>query len=146
MRKGDPASADIYAVKVGASDKTFSAGKAASEVVKLITTAFKEAYAADAAALDTASKLLNKKTYKELSTGLTKELQKGTDKTGTNKLDASIERGVFGGTLAEDAIIMAGRTNKPQAATYSDSEWGSSSTTPMVYSMKKVSMLKHHLR
>jgi hypothetical protein len=137
MRKGNPESADIYAVKVGASDKTFSTGKAASEIVKLITTAFKEAYAADAIALDNASKLLNKKTYKELSTGLTKELQKGTGKTGTNKLDASIERGVFGGTLAEDAIIMAGRTNAPQAATSSDSEWGSSSSPPMVYSMKE---------
>ena len=137
MRKGDPASADIYAVKVGASDKTFSAGKAASEVVKLITTAFKEAYAADATALDNASKLLNKKTYKELSTGLTKELQKGTDKTGTGKLDASIERGVFGGTVAEDAIIMAGRTNAPQAAVSSYGDYGGPDSPPMVYSMKE---------
>jgi len=136
MRKGDPNSADTYAAKVGASDKTFSSGKAASEVVKLVTTAFKEAYAADAAALDNASKLLNKKTYKELSTGLTKELRRGTDKAGTGKLDASIERGVFGGTPAEDAIIVAGRANAPQAAVSSYGDYGGPDSPPMVYSMK----------
>jgi len=140
MRKGDPNSADTYAVKVGASDKTFSAGKAASEIVKLVTTAFKEAYAADATAIDNASKLLNKKTYKELSTGLTKELSKGTDKAGTGKLDASIERGVFGGTVAEDAIIVAGRANAPKAAVNSpDYGYGSfgGDSPPMVYSIKE---------
>jgi hypothetical protein len=142
MRKGDPNSADTYAVKVGASDKTFSAGKAASEIVKLVTTAFKEAYAADATAIDNASKLLNRKTYKELSTGLTKELSKGTDKAGTGKLDASIERGVFGGTAAQDAMIVAGRANAPKAAVDSpDHGMGGFSygadSPPMVYSIKE---------
>jgi len=139
LRRGDPNSADTYAVKVGASDKTFSAGKAASEVVKLITTAFKEAYAADATALDNASKLLNKKTYKELSTGLTKELKKGTDKLGTGKLDTSIEKGVFGGTVAEDAIIAAGRKNPVQPSTGGEyTDYGQTEVTmPMVYSMKE---------
>ena len=130
MRKGDPTSADIYAIHLGKADKTFSAGKASSEIVKLITTAFKEAYAADATALDNASKLLNKKTYKELSTGLAKEFKKGV-----NKLDTSIDKGVYGGTAAEDAIISAGRTNAPQAATSGDDYGGGS--PPMVYSMKE---------
>jgi len=139
MRKGDPASADTYAIHLGKTDKTFNAGKASSEIVKLITTAFKEAYAADATALDNASKLLNKKTYKELSTGLTKELKKGTDKLGTGKLDTTIDRGVFGGTAAEDAIIVAGRTNTPQAAVsgYDNDGYTGNSSPPMVYSMKE---------
>jgi hypothetical protein len=130
LRKGDPASADFKAIALGKADKSFSAGKAATEIVKLITDTFKEAYAADATALDNASKLLNKKTYKELSTGLAKEL-----KTGTNKIDTTIEKGVFGGTAAEDAIINAGRANAPQAAGGGDEY--SSATSPMIYSMKE---------
>jgi len=137
MRKGDPTSADTYAIHLGKADKSFSAGKAASEIVKLITTAFKEAYAADATALDNAVKLLNKKTFKELSTDLTKELKKGTDKLGTGKLDTSIERGVFGGTVAQDAMIVAGRANAPQAAVSSYGDYGGSDSPPMVYSIKE---------
>ena len=130
MRKGDPASADTHAVALGAPDKTFSAGKAASEIVKLITTAFKEAYAAESTALDNASKLLNKKTFNQLSTGLAKEF-----KSGPAKLDTTIDKGVFGGTAAEDVIITTGRQNTPQAAT-SGGEFDSA-TLPMVYSMKE---------
>ena len=137
LRKGDPTSPDTKAIHLGKADKSFSAGKAASQIVKFITDAFKEAYAADATALDNAAKLLNKKTYKEISTGLTKELKKGTDKLGTGKLDTSIERGVFGGTTAEDAIIVAGRANTPQAAVSSYGEYGGADSPPMVYSMKE---------
>jgi murein DD-endopeptidase MepM/ murein hydrolase activator NlpD len=141
MRKGDPNSADTHAIKLGNSDSSFNAGKAASEIVKLVTTAFKEAYAADAAALDDASKLLNRKTYKELSSGLTKELKKGKDKLGTDKLDTSIERGVFGGTVAQDAIIVAGRANAPKAAVnspdYGYGSFGGEDSPPMVYSIKE---------
>jgi murein DD-endopeptidase MepM/ murein hydrolase activator NlpD len=142
MRTGDPTSADTHSIHLGVADKTFAPGKAASEIVKLVTKIFKEAYAADATALDEASKLLNKKTYKELSTDLTKELKKGKDKLGTGKLDTSIERGVFGGTLAEDAIIVAGRTNAPKAAVNNNDGYGynysgGADSPPMVYSMKE---------
>jgi murein DD-endopeptidase MepM/ murein hydrolase activator NlpD len=130
LRKGDPTSADIKSIHLGKADKAFSAGKSASEIVKLITTAFKEEYAADATALDDASKLLNKKTFKELSSGLAREF-----KTGKDKLDTSIDRGVFGGTAAEDAIIVAGRANAPRAGVAGDEY--SAETPPQIYSMKE---------
>ena len=135
LRKGDPTSADFKAIALGAPDKSFSAGKAASQIVKLVTDTFKEAYAADATAIDKVTKDLNKKTYKEISTGLTKELNKGTGKLATGKLDTTVERGVFGATAAQDAIITTGMANKPQAAT--DGGEYSSGTPPMVYSMKE---------
>ena len=135
LRKGDPTSADFKAIALGAPDKSFSAGKAASQIVKLVTDTFKEAYAADATAIDKVTKDLNKKTYKEISTGLTRELNKGTGKLATGKLDTTVERGVFGATAAQDAIITTGMANKPQAAT--DGGEYSSGTPPMVYSMKE---------
>jgi len=128
LRKGDPTSADWKAIALGKADKTFSAGKSASAIVKLITDTFKEAYAADTVAIDKASKLLNSKSYATVSKGLLKELS-----TGTNKIDVTKEQGVFGATPAQDAIIMAGRANAPQAATSDES----SSTPPMIYSMKE---------
>jgi len=66
-------------------------------------------------------------------------LKKGTDKLGTGKLDTTIDRGVFGGTAAEDAIIVAGRTNTPQAAVsgYDNDGYTGNSSPPMVYSMKE---------
>jgi hypothetical protein len=135
LRKGDPTSADFKAISLGAPDKSFSAGKAASQIVKLVTDTFKEAYAADATAIDKVTKDLNKKTYKEISTGLTKELNKGTGKLATGKLDTTVERGVFGATVAQDAIITTGMANKPQAE-IAGGEY-SSGTPPMVYSMKE---------
>ena len=136
LRKGDPASADFKAIALGKADKSFSAGKAATEIVKLITDTFKEAYAADTTALDNASKLLNKKTYTELSAGLAKEF-----KTGTNKIDVTKEQGVFGATAAQDAIISAGMANKrKEVSSYTTGGDGGGDTTttpPMIWSMKE---------
>lgn len=132
LRKGDPTSADFKAIALGKADKTFSAGKSASAIVKLITDTFKEAYAADTTAIDKASKLLNSQSYAKVSKGLLKELS-----TGTNKIDVTKEQGVFGATPAQDAIIMAGRANAPQAAVSSYGDYGGTDSPPMVYSMKE---------
>jgi hypothetical protein len=129
LRTGNPDGAGND-IDLGKPDKTFSAGKAASQIVKHITNAFKAAYAAEATALDKVTADLNKKTFNQLSTGLAKEL-----KTGKGKIDTTINKGVFGDTSVEDAIIMAGRANKPQAATSGDDY--NAGTTPMVYSMKE---------
>jgi hypothetical protein len=129
LRTGNPDGAGND-IDLGKPDKTFSAGKAASQIVKHITNAFKAAYAAEATALDKVTADLNKKTFNQLSTGLTKEL-----KTGKGKIDTTINKGVFGDTSAEDAILMAGRANKPQAGTSGDEY--NAGTTPMVYSMKE---------
>lgn len=143
LRTGDPEGAGND-LDLGKADKSFSAGKAASQIVKHVTDAFKAAYAADASALDNASKLLNKKTFKELSTGLAKEF-----KTGANKLDTTIDKGVFGGTTAEDAIIVAGRNNPAQAAgggEYVGGDYGgyTDGTAPKVYSMKEGKYVEAH--
>ena len=82
-----------------------------------------------------ASKLLNSKTYGTISKGLIKELS-----TGANKIDVTKEQGVFGATVAQDAIIAAGMANKRKAeeSTYSGGMDGTYSTTPaMVWSMKE---------
>jgi hypothetical protein len=133
LRTGSPDKAGND-IDLGKPDKTFSAGKAASQIVKHVTDAFKAAYAADTAALDDAAKLLNRKTFDELGGDLAKNL-----KTGKDKIDTKIEKGVFGGTTAEDAIIAAGRNNAPMSigGEVDQNSGAISGTTPMVYSMKE---------
>lgn len=133
LRTGSPDKAGND-IDLGKPDKTFSAGKAASQIVKHITDAFKAAYAADTTALDEASKLLNRKTFDELGGDLAKNL-----KTGKDKIDTTIDKGVFGGTTAEDAIITAGRNNAPMSigGEVDQNSGAISGTTPMVYSMKE---------
>jgi hypothetical protein len=133
LRTGSPDKAGND-IDLGKPDKTFSAGKAASQIVKHVTDAFKSAYAADTAALDDAAKLLNRKTFDELGGDLAKNL-----KTGKDKIDTKIEKGVFGGTTAEDAIIAAGRNNAPMSigGEVDQNSGAITGTTPMVYSMKE---------
>jgi hypothetical protein len=122
-------------LNLGAPGKDFSAGVAASQIVKHVADAFKAAYAAKSDAVDKASKLLNSKTYGTISKGLIKELS-----TGANKIDVTKDQGVFGATVAQDAIIAAGMANKrkEQEDVYSGGDAGSYSTTPaMVWSMKE---------
>jgi hypothetical protein len=131
---GAPSSAGNE-LALGAPGKDFSPGVASSQIVKHIADAFKAAYAAKSDAIDKASKLLNSKTYATISKGLIKELS-----TGANKIDVTKEQGVFGATVAQDAIIAAGMANKRKAeeSTYSGGDAGSYSTTPaMVWSMKE---------
>jgi len=117
-------------LNLGAPGKDFSAGVAASQIVKHVADAFKAAYAAKSDAVDKASKLLNSKTYGTISKGLIKELS-----TGANKIDVTKEQGVFGATVAQDAIIAAGLANKRQEATSGDEY--TAGTDPMIYSMKE---------
>jgi hypothetical protein len=130
LRTGDPNSGgnDLNLGKPG--EKSFDSGKAASQIVKHVSDAFKAAYAAKADAVDKASKVLNSLTFGKVSTALIKDLT-----TGANKIDTSITKGVYGGTTAEDLVITTGMANKPQAATSGDEY--SSGTNPMVYSMKE---------
>jgi len=130
LRTGDPNSGgnDLNLGKPG--EKSFDSGKAASQIVKHVSDAFKAAYAAKADAVDKASKVLNSLTFGKVSTALIKDLT-----TGANKIDTSITKGVYGGTTAEDLVITTGMANKPQAATSGDEY--SSGTPPMVYSMKE---------
>jgi murein DD-endopeptidase MepM/ murein hydrolase activator NlpD len=129
LRTGDPNSAGND-LNLGAPSKDFDAGQSASKIVKHVSDAFKAAYSAKSEAIDKASKLLNSRTYATVSKGLLKELS-----TGKNKIDTTVEQGVFGATAAQDAIIQAGVANKPQAATAGDES--TSGTAPMIYSMKE---------
>jgi len=132
LRTGSPDKAGND-IDLGKPDKTFSAGKAASQIVKHVTDAFKSAYAADTAALDDVAKLLNRKTFDELGGDLAKNL-----KTGKDKIDTKIDKGVFGGTTAEDAIIVAGRNNAPKSVGgTTDEYYNVTGAAPMVYSMKE---------
>lgn len=131
---GAPSSAGNE-LALGAPGKDFSPGVASSQIVKHVADAFKAAYAAKSDAIDKASKLLNSKTYATISKGLIKELS-----TGANKIDVTKEQGVFGATVAQDAIIAAGMANKRKAeeSVYSGGMDGTYSTTPaMVWSMKE---------
>jgi hypothetical protein len=130
LKTGDPNSTgnELNLGKPG--EKTFDSGKAASQIVKHVSDAFKVAYAAKSDAIDKASKLLNSKTYATISKGLIKELS-----TGANKIDITKEQGVFGATAAQDAIISAGMANKRQEATSGDEY--NAGTNPMIYSMKE---------
>jgi len=129
LRTGDPMSGGND-INLGAPGKDFSAGKAASQIVKHVADAFKAAYAAKAAAIDKASKILNSKTYGTISKGLIKELS-----TGTNKIDVTKEQGVFGATPAQDALISEGRAHTPQAAVGADEY--NAATPPMIWSAKE---------
>jgi murein DD-endopeptidase MepM/ murein hydrolase activator NlpD len=129
LRTGDPNSAGND-LNLGKPSKDFDAGQSASKIVKHVADAFKAAYSAKSEAIDKASKLLNSRTYATVSKGLLKELS-----TGKNKIDTTVEQGVFGATAAQDAIIQAGVANRPQAATSGD-EYNAGSP-PMIYSMKE---------
>jgi hypothetical protein len=129
LRTGDPNSAGND-LSLGKGDKSFSSGQAASKIIKHVADAFKAAYAAKAVSLDKVSKELNQKTFGQISKDLVSNL-----KTGKNKIDTTIEQGVFGATAAQDAIIMAGMVNKRQEATSGDEY--NAGTNPMIYSMKE---------
>jgi len=129
LRTGDPTSSGND-LALGAPGKDFSAGKAASQIVKHVADAFKTAYAAKTDAIDKASKILNSKTYGTVSKGLIKELS-----TGTNKIDVTKEQGVFGATPAQDALILEGRAHTPQAAVGADEY--NAATPPMIWSAKE---------
>ena len=134
LRTGDPTSTGND-LNLGKLDSSFAAGASASKIVKHVSDAFKAAYAAKSAAIDKASKILNTKSFGSIANDLIKDL-----KTGTNKLDTTKEQGVFGATVAQDAIIAAGMANKRKAeeSVYSGGDSGTYSTTPaMVWSMKE---------